>query len=1049
MKKKTNFIKKVIFSITLVLALVCSSGACLFRTLFAPYSSVYAYSADSSLSFSNSTFTSTSSNTNRPYTANNWTLSGDDHVKKSSGVISVNEDTFSKTNYNLTTNPGRDDSISSDSSDYSIFMFRSTTKGKAELTSSSVTLAKQSFYKISVLVKTMDNGQGSMTAKFGEKEANFIDISTTNGTTSVWRTYNFYVATDEFESVSTTLTLRFGSSANINSKSTGEVFFDNVKITEIGEEDFGNVNTSVTASKTDLRRTALTGINNGNFEEENLTGWVISEDSSTDVLDAKTTNAINALVATSDDKDVASTNVKDNKKSLLLYNGTSSTKTITTASDNTFAIKQFGLYKITFLYKVGNISGTGLTVKIYDSNEDDAETYNASQTLSSSSGLSNYNGFSLATFYVVGDAKADRNLMMEISLKECTGWAIIDDIKMFPIVTSEYSSTNAIDYTSKLSKDSNITNGKFDFVTINSQNESNGDAYPATPTNWTFVGNNNQGGIVRLNPTNFDKDNAIFGYPDNPNYDNSYFTETSGDAYNLNENVLMVRNTSSEEVLYKSSSVTVSANTASSKTYAQISVSVNAKQGKGFIRLVDESGNILGQVENITTSGWKRYNFYIYNSVTEQKVYLQLGAHAKGNFVFFDNVVTNTSLSDTPTTDGKTSILINLLNNDFTNKTGYTGYEKLTDDYRYSYEIVEDKDARPDASDSYALKITNSLSTYQTLVSDYTYSLTAEKYYKFSVWVKTNFDSENNSGDYGANFEIVTLDSDKNIVENEENKNKFVNIVSGTENNGWVEYSIYVLAESTQNVKIRLGVGTLDAQVYGYAYFDDVTVEEIDKADYPTEGNATTIISTIVEPTTDDDDSTDDNTDNTESADINVWLLVSSILLVLALILAIIGYAIRRIPKKKKEVKVDKKKYDKKKDEVDKEAIKKNLKAQKEENLAKLNSEINELQQQYDTLKHEYEEKTKDADVVDQKLFASYTKKANKLIQEIDYLKSAITYLNDSANVNAMEKREIKKSQQELEKKNMELNLTTTVEDVQEEKEEPKKKAKKKLKKFN
>ena len=1063
MKKKTNFIKKIIFSATLVLAIVCSSGIGLFRSLYSSLSTAFAYSNTSSL-FSNSDFSSTSSQgTGQPLKPSNWTITADQNVN--SGVISVKESDFKDVSYGLSENPSRDDSVTSD---YKILMFRSETLGKAEAVSSEVTLSKNSFYKVSIFVKTMEGALGSITAKFGDKIVDFASISTSINNASYWRTYTYYVATDTLATATATLTLRFGSSASSEAKTTGSVFFDNIITTEIDENTFANAQEdSYTKKVSFLQRNTLTGITNGDFESD-LTGWKRKDTSTKNHFESMSTEAITQTIQKEFDvetENIALTNAQNNTKSLLLLNNETDTKKIATTSENTFKIKQFGLYQITLLYKTGNLSGTGLNVKIYDKDYDSENSssndYYVEQTnLTGSDGLDNYNGFSLLSFCVKGDAQEDKEVLMEISLGEGTGWAIVDDIKMFPIVTSEYSSTNALDYTKNLSTAGSLSNEGFDLVTIEDQSQSDGGVYPATPSNWTFVGDNNgnKSGVIRLNSSVFATDSASYGSPTNPGFDKSYKTELSDNATNWNDNVLMIRNTSSDKVYYQSEKTTISANTASSTTYTRFTIGVKAVDGnKAFIRLVDSNNNVLGKFENITTddaknltNGWAKYTIYVKNGVSSQNVSIQLGSYSGSDFVFFDNVILTKSISDEPTTlTGAKIVYVNLSTNGFANETGFSGQTKETTDYDFSY--VKNITTRDEATDSCVLAINNVPKTYQTLVSDYTYSLSADSYYEFSVWVKTNFDTTNNSGDYGANIEIVSLDSDGNIVQNDENTNKFVNIVTNsTENNGWVKYSIYVYAESAQNVKVCLGAGTEENPVYGNAYFDDLTVKEINKEDYPAKADDTTILSTIVEQTTeeDDEDTTDDSS-TTESAEINIWLLISSILLVIALILAIIGYWIRRIPKKKKEVKVDKETYNKEKDKVDESAIKKELKEQKAENLEKLNSEIEELQQQYNKLKQEYEEKTKNDEIVDQKLFASYTKKVNELLAKIDYLKSAITYLNDPINTKTMERREISKSKKELEKKNIELNLKTTVEDVQEEKVETKKKTKKRLQKFN
>ena len=119
--------------------------------------------------------------------------------------------------------------------------------------------------------------------------------------------------------------------------------------------------------------------------------------------------------------------------------------------------------------------------------------------------------------------------------------------------------------------------------------------------------------------------------------------------------------------------------------------------------------------------------------------------------------------------------------------------------------------------------------------SSTTVTLEASTAAEISVWVKTSdlyFDGSDNSrtpvnGERGAYIEVATT-----VGGNDLDSFKIRNIDTeklnpGGENNGWVEYTIYVEASSfaETTVTITLGLGEDDIYtVEGYAFFDDVTM---------------------------------------------------------------------------------------------------------------------------------------------------------------------------------------------------------------------------------
>lgn len=106
--------------------------------------------------------------------------------------------------------------------------------------SSSITLEANSYYRFTVAVKTMLNGDESTNASvyvsgLKDKDGNTFQIGYENLTNSIWKEYYIFVATGA-ESQTVTLDLYLGS-AN-GGKSSGAVFFDEVYVNRYSQNAF-------------------------------------------------------------------------------------------------------------------------------------------------------------------------------------------------------------------------------------------------------------------------------------------------------------------------------------------------------------------------------------------------------------------------------------------------------------------------------------------------------------------------------------------------------------------------------------------------------------------------------------------------------------------------------------------------------------------------------------------------------------------------------------------------------------------------------------------
>ena len=1084
--KNISTAKKIFLSLMLLFSfLFVGSFATISWNLAQAHTSYY---GTNTVSVTNGNFTSYSSNSNKlPFDiSSGWNAIAGLQNETYSGIIDTESSAFSKNDsFTLPANPKT--YSSSSSVDSKILMIKSknnSTGTKFGYESAGITLSENKFYQIVVRVKTglLDEEEDLIedTSAFASIYTNLTNNAEypSISTSGTWIAYNIFIATDIFNSSTLNLQLRLG---NKNAKSTGVVFFDNVEIFEISELDYFTEENSPSPVKqfVNLNRTEVSSFTNSNFEND-LDGFDVVEGSGN-----VSTPILSSISSSIEQSNGADSFIDENTKSLFINNKTKSKTTVSSSNANVVTIKQHGYYYLSVLIKTGSLSSGGLTITL-DEKVNTGEPITISQSdLTSSSGSNQYNGFSLVSFYIKGNAKKDSNIGISFSLGSSdatiSGWAIVDNIKMYQISQNEYStkssSSKSLDLSKNIEEISSIKNGSFDF--ISSSNASI--AYPLMPESWSYSASNSLSGIIRVNANKFATDCTNYGLTSSQNpgpntayyaYAESGYTPTSATT---DQNVLMIRTSKNQESFFTSSSISLSKNSETdSKTIDKIEIGIKTlNSAKAFVKLVDSNNNDLALIENISAEEWTTYSIYIKNGISEASVKLIVGVNGNenNNYAFFDfaKYSSNVSLSTAEILDLNNSCYVDLITDSFyshkSTKNNYNVYDlvnwsdcmvdatslsALYNGVVYA-PSVDDLEIRENALDNNILVVTNVNNSYQIIKSNYNYSLASGKYYEFSVYIKTDLNANLNFGDYGAYFEITTVDKTTNQLNvSNSNTNKFVNIISSSDDNNWEKYSIYVYAENDESVCVLLGLGSLDNPTLGKVYFDDLTVQAISKDDYKEKTSSNnTIVSKVLDSSSSSSNSSSQSNSSvkTESNPINIFILFSSIILAIALVLAIAGYLIRRIPKRTM-AKVEKSEYNIKPTKVNELEIKQNLKNSRESKLKELKVKLEELKVERDALKAEYEEKSSKEENLTAKenIYKSYTKKINKLTKQIDYIESAITFNEDAINIKQMENMEIKKKQKESIQEFIKLKNESDLEKEVEVEEKPKKT---KGKKFN
>ena len=188
---------------------------------------------------------------------------------------------------------------------------------------------------------------------------------------------------------------------------------------------------------------------------------------------------------------------------------------------------------------------------------------------------------------------------------------------------------------------------------------------------------------------------------------------------------------------------------------------------------------------------------------------------------------------------------------------------------------------------------------------------------------------------------------------------------------------------------------------------------------------------------TDSDDSSDDTTDDEDTSDNTnqndyTWLLyVSSIITALAIVIAIVGYYLRKIKIKKIETK-RKETYDRK-GSLHKDAIRQEAEQERAKEVEELEKDIKKFEAELENIENEHKDKVvklrKDENKVvsksTEKEFKLFAQKRNVLTEKIDILKHQLENVKSPEYLLSLERKKFMENeakQKQLEKESKLLN---------------------------
>ena len=401
---------------------------------------------------------------------------------------------------------------------------------------------------------------------------------------------------------------------------------------------------------------------------------------------------------------------------------------------------------------------------------------------------------------------------------------------------------------------------------------------------------------------------------------------------------------------YESDSMTLSAN-----SYYKLSFYVftdyfkNNETNNGARVTLKNSSRVLFDYQNInfTDNAWHLFETYIKTGNNSENANLFLSFEKTTGYVYFDDIKLETTkeavYNDFTKQPNVIYSKVDLSFENFDNKTfntftkiqtpnNWDGVGQDSDTPTESGIISMNNDSLslvpPTLSGNNNVLMINSLHNVNyAYTSKESFNFTAKTYYKITVNVLTNnLVAENTSDSKGYGASII-LNGSKDII------------VKGIDTHGvWKTYTIYLSSEDAINSTISLGLGASNQKISGMVLFDNLKIETTDQNTFledlkTSDDNYTKCFINYTEKT---------ETDEEESAwtnDFN-WLILPSLITALSIIIAVIGFYVKKINfNKKPKIKT---KYDRRKT-LDKDIDKREKIALRQQIIDELNAELKSI----------------------------------------------------------------------------------------------------------
>lgn len=976
-----------------------------------------------------------------------WSL-----ISKNSGVkamgIDINDkfSDYALSTYHLINNPGQK------GTDNKIMMINSAATSPNSdnfvgqprnegYKSNTIKLASNSFYQFQVSMKTaaFDEADpfGSIyISGLEDEEAKQVTLKLEQLSPSNWETYYFYIATgSEPQEISIDLWL-----GGQGMTSSGVVFFDEIRGIRLSENAYyesiesNSQKKHTIASIPSSAKLVDTRELNFNFEDaitnpNGLEKFEIAARNEKGHARIYKHGAGNYAETTGIEYDPGTDLTINNTQALAMW----ANDGYVSVKSKPFAIKSMGLYKITARVKTAKLEAGSLTMSV---NETDSIINNFSYlkdkyTLGSSTSSAVTtdgsdlfkNGYNEITFYVKGHDRYNSEVELTFNLGKsdelAKGGVSIDNITVETVANDDFKTDgNILTLATATKAESTIKNGSFnDFINNNAEL-----TYPVSANGWTV---NNSGsawskesGIINIYKPYFDA--YDFDWAKNLANPGSSNLEKPGATDDVN-NIYMMYNASADYQSISSEKFKLEKN-----SYNKLSFKYTTRGEASSInvKLTDEFGVLLFEKKGLSAQEWTQFDMLINAGEMASNVTLTISLGDKedkvSGYAFLDSVALDASTQDTfDKSEGNksdlSSFMLNLdptgsITNEMTTSAAFSGKIEAGNAYDAKGGIIKgegndafyyiDKKGHSKPIDDGSLK-TNVLaigtinpSTY-SLSSNFKISMEADKYYslKFralSVFADlpdkhVHYDKDGNEVEakYGIKIGMSGMDLIEEL----------------SFNDGWSEVEILFKSTSAQESNFTFALVSDCRETTGYAYITDIAWKESTAETYAAAKDDDKFEKTLFlsQTTTTDTEKPDEEEPAPAPADNNIaWLLIPSLIMGAAVIIAVIGWILRKV-KFKKNDKLRKEEYDRNEQHLDALATQAKLLQAEElkrtdEQISAIEAKLNEIEEENKLSIAQTREKgevTKEAERKF-KAFASNRAKLTKALEETKEYKAYV-----------------------------------------------------------
>ncbi|MGI5841791.1 MAG: hypothetical protein ACOX6H_00630 [Christensenellales bacterium] len=923
--------------------------------------------------------------------------------------------------------------------------------------SNKISLNANSYYKLTILVKTeffpKKDASSVSSGAFGSIYISGFTTDAANNqakweliqTNNVWKQYNFYVQTG-IESEEISVELWLGTKTGI--KSPYAVFYDNISLLKLSQTTYQNEKVVNSNNKViELERYFLPSVNNADFETGNILSKTAGEYDWTPSVSGFPANTVHRIINTNYASEMTGYNhlggdgLNGNYALWLAAKDAITTEFGYVSSK--IEINKFGYYKISVNAKVDENTTAKVVLKEGDDVVDFLKDSGVREenitytpvtkeiTINSNPSTLITNNYGTYSFLIKADSLYNTSVKLQLLLVSSdnqsgltSGSVVFDNVIVEKLSSSEYetgtgSSNDAKVDLSTITGTPSISNGTFNDVEVLKSDST----FPLAPKNWTSSvkdKSENVYGIVNTQTQHYDANKASYGNMTNPKNPSGISTDIESN------NVLMLYNKVASYQSVKSDAISISQNTYYNLTLKFKTTHDNVNFN---VQLLSQDGIKVFEKTNLHSSNaWLDFNITIQvstSSISSLSLVLGLGnaSNPSQGHVFIDNVSLITLSSYTSAqfkaeeTASESMSLRNtldlsqyLMNSPIKNAdnsyeiTAFTGkYESgnANSNAGVINGMSNDRNVQnsPDnTSSKFIYYIENYATANYSLTSIDSFNLETDKIYKFSIFVKTNFENpgEDYKQEYGAIVSLVGLnDNIKNI----------------NTSNEWEEIIIVVRTTGQTSVNLQLALST-QTETSGVAYFDNFTFSTLTTEEYQAfvaEDEKGENKNLLIIGSTDIEEEPEDEEDNTGSN--FSWLIIPSLLTGVALILAIVGTILRRV-NFKKFAKKKQTEYDRK-DTLYRDMIRKEAEAQRDAELKALNASLNEItttlaeieEQNKERLAMQRKSRGKALDKSVEKEFKAYAAKRTKLEKQKEQLVAVIENKNTSEYLLALQKK--------------------------------------------